>query len=208
MHHFMAVPACFISSPHAKREDDDFRIQDEDGMGKRYTWPFLLLHACHFLSNESVLGPSFSSMTSKVPIRKSSLYPRISHTPTFNTKSLHKSVFRKRTHTIMECKANQLAQLASWLQYASVQRHKSTLHPAAVGRKLPLSARKYQLALMGKIPHVGIIGAGVSGLRCADILAQNGAKVTILEARNRIGGRVRSWPSCSWEMKNLTGYHR
>lgn len=108
----------------------------------------------------------------------------------------------------MECKANQLAQLASWLQYASVQRHKSTLHPAAVGRKLPLSARKYQLALMGKIPHVGIIGAGVSGLRCADILAQNGAKVTILEARNRIGGRVRSWPSCSWEMKNLTGYHR
>lgn len=92
----------------------------------------------------------------------------------------------------MECKANQLAQLASWLQYASAQRHKSTLHPAAVGRKLPLSARKYQIALMGKTPHVGIIGAGVSGLRCADILAQNGAKVTILEARNRIGGRVRS----------------
>ncbi|PCH06605.1 Amine oxidase [Penicillium occitanis (nom. inval.)] len=78
----------------------------------------------------------------------------------------------------------------SWLQYASVQRHKSTLHPAAVGRKLPLSARKYQIALMGKTPHVGIIGAGVSGLRCADILAQNGAKVTILEARNRIGGRI------------------
>ncbi len=43
--------------------------------------------------------------------------------------------------------------------------------------------RKYQIALMGKTPHVGIIGAGVSGLRCADILAQNGAKVTILEAR-------------------------
>ncbi|KAJ5582350.1 hypothetical protein N7535_000970, partial [Penicillium sp. DV-2018c] len=38
--------------------------------------------------------------------------------------------------------------------------------------------------------HVGIIGAGISGLRCADILIQNGARVTILEARNRIGGRV------------------
>ncbi|EED22434.1 flavin containing amine oxidase, putative [Talaromyces stipitatus ATCC 10500] len=90
----------------------------------------------------------------------------------------------------MECKANQLAQLASWFQYSSSQRHKSTLHPAAVGRKLPLSARKYQIALMGKTPHVGIIGAGISGLRCADILAQNGAKVTILEARDRIGGRI------------------
>ncbi|KAJ5887884.1 Amine oxidase [Penicillium taxi] len=35
-----------------------------------------------------------------------------------------------------------------------------------------------------------IIGAGLSGLRCADILTQNGAQVTILEARDRIGGRV------------------
>ncbi|KAF1962239.1 FAD/NAD(P)-binding domain-containing protein [Byssothecium circinans] len=41
----------------------------------------------------------------------------------------------------------------------------------------------------GKIPHVGIIGAGVAGLRCADVLLQHGVKVTILEARNRIGGR-------------------
>lgn len=30
----MAVPACFILIPHAKREDDDFRIQDEDGHGQ------------------------------------------------------------------------------------------------------------------------------------------------------------------------------
>lgn len=43
---------------------------------------------------------------------------------------------------------------------------------------------------MAKFPHVGIVGAGISGLRCADILLQNGAKVTILEARDRIGGRV------------------
>lgn len=38
--------------------------------------------------------------------------------------------------------------------------------------------------------HIGIIGAGLSGLRCADILIQNGTRVTILEARDRIGGRV------------------
>lgn len=43
---------------------------------------------------------------------------------------------------------------------------------------------------MGPKPHVGIIGAGLSGLRCADILVQNGAQVTIFEARDRVGGRV------------------
>lgn len=44
---------------------------------------------------------------------------------------------------------------------------------------------------MQKAPHIGIIGAGISGLRCADLLIQKGAQVTILEARDRIGGRVR-----------------
>jgi len=45
---------------------------------------------------------------------------------------------------------------------------------------------------MDRIPHVGIIGAGIAGLRCADVLIQNGIRVTILEARDRVGGRVRS----------------
>lgn len=44
--------------------------------------------------------------------------------------------------------------------------------------------------MMGKTPRVAIIGAGVSGLRCTDILGQNGAQVTIFEARDRVGGRV------------------
>ncbi|OBT79526.1 hypothetical protein VF21_01313 [Pseudogymnoascus sp. 05NY08] len=39
-------------------------------------------------------------------------------------------------------------------------------------------------------PHIGIIGAGISGLRAADVLIQKGFKVTILEARDRIGGRI------------------
>ncbi|KAJ3793195.1 hypothetical protein GGU11DRAFT_760128 [Lentinula aff. detonsa] len=38
--------------------------------------------------------------------------------------------------------------------------------------------------------HVCVVGAGVSGLRCADILLSHGFQVTILEARDRIGGRI------------------
>lgn len=46
------------------------------------------------------------------------------------------------------------------------------------------------MAQKGQSPHIGIVGAGLAGLRCADILSQHGCNVTILEARNRIGGRV------------------
>lgn len=42
----------------------------------------------------------------------------------------------------------------------------------------------------GQPPHIGIIGAGLAGLRCADMLIQHGFQVTILEGRDRIGGRV------------------
>lgn len=39
-------------------------------------------------------------------------------------------------------------------------------------------------------PHVCIVGTGISGLRCAARLLEHGFRVTMLEARNRIGGRV------------------
>ncbi|KAL6922097.1 hypothetical protein ACHAPO_002855 [Fusarium lateritium] len=39
-------------------------------------------------------------------------------------------------------------------------------------------------------PHIAIVGAGLAGLRCADVLLQNGFQVTIIEARNRVGGRL------------------
>ncbi|KAL1869090.1 hypothetical protein VTK73DRAFT_3368 [Phialemonium thermophilum] len=44
--------------------------------------------------------------------------------------------------------------------------------------------------LAPKRPHIGVVGAGISGLRCADVLLANGFDVTILEARDRIGGRI------------------
>ncbi|KAI1345385.1 FAD/NAD(P)-binding domain-containing protein [Xylaria sp. FL0043] len=43
---------------------------------------------------------------------------------------------------------------------------------------------------VNQLPHIGIVGAGVSGLRCADILLSHGCRVTIMEARDRIGGRI------------------
>jgi monoamine oxidase len=41
-----------------------------------------------------------------------------------------------------------------------------------------------------KIPHVAVVGAGIAGLRCADVLARSGVVVTLFEARDRVGGRV------------------
>jgi phytoene dehydrogenase-like protein len=41
-----------------------------------------------------------------------------------------------------------------------------------------------------KIPHVCIVGAGMSGLKCSETLVRNGVKVTVYEVRDRTGGRV------------------
>ena len=40
--------------------------------------------------------------------------------------------------------------------------------------------------------HVGIVGAGLAGLRCAEVLAEADIRVTLIEARDRLGGRVSS----------------
>jgi len=58
--------------------------------------------------------------------------------------------------------------------------------------------------------HVVVIGAGISGLKAAADLQRSGAKVTILEARNRIGGRVHTHafdvtPTASTSSADSTG---
>jgi NADPH-dependent 2,4-dienoyl-CoA reductase/sulfur reductase-like enzyme len=60
-----------------------------------------------------------------------------------------------------------------------------------------------RILMKGTKPRVCVVGAGFAGLRCADILLQQGIEVTIYEARDRVGGRVRDplfmpfeWPKC------------
>ena len=53
-------------------------------------------------------------------------------------------------------------------------------------------------------PHVCVVGAGVAGLRCADVLLDAGIKVTVNEGRDRIGGRV----STDYDTKAISNLQR
>lgn len=46
----------------------------------------------------------------------------------------------------------------------------------------------------GRAPHICVVGAGMAGMRCAQVLSDKGMKVTVFEGRDRLGGRVRSIP--------------
>ena len=56
-----------------------------------------------------------------------------------------------------------------------------------------LSAKNANAFFTFKPKHVIILGAGFAGLAAANALVKKGIKVTVLEARNRIGGRVHSY---------------
>ena len=47
-----------------------------------------------------------------------------------------------------------------------------------------------RIAARTRKPRVAIVGAGFAGMRAADVLLKHGVKVTIFEARDRVGGRV------------------
>jgi hypothetical protein len=50
---------------------------------------------------------------------------------------------------------------------------------------------KRRTQIRNRKPHIGIVGAGLAGLRCASILLElDDFEVTLLEGRDRVGGRV------------------
>lgn len=81
-------------------------------------------------------------------------------------------------------------------------RYHSTDHTP---KTLSIMDRVLQLETMdtSQKHHVGIIGAGLAGLRCAEILLRYGFRVTILEARNRIGGRIYQEPLSNGRLVDL-----
>ena len=52
------------------------------------------------------------------------------------------------------------------------------------------AAAAVPLGLRAKRRHVVVVGAGLAGLACARRLEQLGFRITVLEARDRVGGRV------------------
>jgi len=56
-------------------------------------------------------------------------------------------------------------------------------------RAAPFAAFALRASALDESPTV-IVGAGLAGLRTADLLRQAGVPVIVLEARGRVGGRV------------------
>lgn len=66
-----------------------------------------------------------------------------------------------------------------------------------------LTEPEMQQAIVAQGDVTLVIGAGIAGLAAARMLTNNGRKVIVLEARNRIGGRLwseRSWPNAPLDL--------
>jgi monoamine oxidase len=61
---------------------------------------------------------------------------------------------------------------------------------------LELQDMKDQRVKRDRVPRVAVVGAGMAGLTAAWVLQLHGYEVTIFEASNRVGGRVRTLREC------------
>lgn len=66
----------------------------------------------------------------------------------------------------------------------------SNLHPSDSSRHSEAASMIRRTLPKGRTPHVCVVGAGMAGMRCAQVLSDKGMKVTVFEGRDRIGGRV------------------
>ena len=64
--------------------------------------------------------------------------------------------------------------------------------PAAATSVLSPAQRLFAGPLRSRRSDVGVVGAGIAGLACADTLADNGIRATVYEAGTRLGGRCLS----------------
>ena len=83
-------------------------------------------------------------------------------------------------------------------QYSSLMMLSQVFSMHAVGNEARIHPRE-QCALQP--PHVVVVGGGVGGLATAGRLAKRGARVTVLEKNDKVGGRVGeySWQQHRWE---------
>jgi monoamine oxidase len=65
----------------------------------------------------------------------------------------------------------------------------SSAHNGTINGTVMQAIRHASTTSSGRTPTVAVIGAGMAGLRCSDVLARSGVKVTLFEARDRVGGR-------------------
>ena len=73
----------------------------------------------------------------------------------------------------------------------------AVLHPAAPGADRATGEQ-----------HVVVVGGGIAGLAAATILAERGVRVTLLEACEQLGGRVRAWPTEDADGRTMSrGFH-
>jgi len=75
---------------------------------------------------------------------------------------------------------------------SALSRRQFLLGSLATGAALMLADQRRSGVARGAAPRVVIIGAGFGGLSCAYQLSRAGVRVTVLEARPRVGGRVHS----------------
>lgn len=84
-------------------------------------------------------------------------------------------------------------------------RHRTPAHPASGRTTRPLPPGRDCAAVRHPAApgasrvtgdrHVVVVGGGIAGLAAATVLTERGVRVTLLEAHDQLGGRVRAWPT-------------